>query len=269
MAELVKIDPKSIGVGQYQHDVDQSALKASLDHTVESCVNSVGINLNTASAELLSYISGIGPKLAEAIVDYRSANGPFKSRADLMNVPRLGKKAYTLAAGFLRLPESDNPLDNTAVHPESYHIVELMAKDRGCSVAELIKSPELREKTDLRRYVTENTGLPTLTDIMGELSKPGRDPRGEARGIEFDDTISDISDLKAGMILPGVVNNITAFGAFVDLGIHHSGLVHLSMLSDRYISHPSQAVRLGQHVRVKVMDVDLNRNRISLSMKGI
>ncbi len=227
MAELVKIDPKSIGVGQYQHDVDQSALKASLDHTVESCVNSVGINLNTASAELLSYISGIGPKLAEAIVDYRSANGPFKSRADLMNVPRLGKKAYTLAAGFLRLPESDNPLDNTAVHPESYHIVELMAKDRGCSVAELIKSPELREKTDLRRYVTENTGLPTLTDIMGELSKPGRDPRGEARGIEFDDTISDISDLKAGMILPGVVNNITAFGAFVDLGIHHSGLVHL------------------------------------------
>lgn len=269
MAELVKIDPKSIGVGQYQHDVDQSALKTSLDHTVESCVNSVGINLNTASPELLSYVSGIGPKLAGAIVEYRSSNGPFKSRAELMDVPRLGKKVYTLAAGFLRLPESSNQLDNTAVHPESYHIVERMAKDNNCSIDELIKSAEKRAKIDLNRYVTETTGLPTLTDIMEELSRPGRDPRGEARGIEFDDSINDIGDLRTGMILPGIVNNITAFGAFVDLGIHHSGLIHLSQLSDRYITHPSQAVRLGQHVMVKVMDIDLTRQRISLSMKGV
>lgn len=269
MAELVKIDPKSIGVGQYQHDVDQTALKTSLDHTVESCVNSVGINLNTASAELLSYVSGIGPRLAGSIIEYRSVNGPFRSRAELMNVPRLGKKVYTQAAGFLRLPESTNILDNTAVHPESYHIVERMAKDCRCSIDELIKSASIREQIDLNRYVSETTGLPTLSDIMEELSRPVRDPRGEARGIEFDDTINDIKDLRPGMTLPGVVNNITAFGAFVDLGIHQSGLVHLSQLSDRYTSHPSQAVKLGQHVMVKVMDIDLARNRISLSMKGV
>ncbi len=269
MAELVKIDPKSIGVGQYQHDVDQNALKASLDHTVESCVNSVGINLNTASPELLSYVSGIGPKLAIAIVDYRMSVGPFKSRDQLLDVPRLGNKVYTQAAGFLRLPESANPLDNTAVHPERYRLVERMAKDAGCSVTELIKSEAARKSIRLDRYVDDSVGLPTLNDIMSELSRPGRDPRGEVSNLQFDDTINDISDLHAGMILPGIVNNITAFGAFVDLGIHQSGLVHLSQLSDRFISHPSEAVKLGQHVSVKVIDVDLQRGRISLSMKGV
>lgn len=269
MAELVKIDPKSIGVGQYQHDVDQNALKASLDHTVESCVNSVGINLNTASPELLSYVSGIGPKLAIAIVDYRMSAGPFRSRDQLLEVPRLGNKVYTQAAGFLRLPESPNPLDNTAVHPERYRLVERMAKDAGCSVSELIKSESARKNIRLERYVDDTVGLPTLNDIMSELSRPGRDPRGEVSNQQFDDTINDITDLHEGMILPGVINNITAFGAFVDLGIHHSGLVHLSQLSDRFISHPSEAVRLGQHVNVKVLDVDLQRQRISLSMKGV
>lgn len=269
MAELVKIDPKAIGVGQYQHDVDQSALKASLDHTVESCVNSVGINLNTASPELLSYVSGIGPKLAVAIVEYRAASGPFKSRDQLLEVPRLGNKVYTQAAGFLRLPESANPLDNTAVHPERYRLVERMAKDAGYTVTELIKSPSARQNINLGRYVDDTVGLPTLNDIMAELARPGRDPRGEVKNLQFDDSINDISDLRPGMILPGIVNNITAFGAFIDLGIHHSGLVHLSQLSDRYITHPSEAVKLGQHVSVKVLDVDIQRQRISLSMKGM
>jgi len=269
MAELVKIDPKAIGVGQYQHDVDQGALKTSLDHVVESCVNTVGVNLNTASPELLSYVSGIGVKLASAIVDYRMSHGPFKSRADLMNVPRLGIKAYTQAAGFLRLPESANPLDNTAVHPESYSIVEQMARDAGCSVSELIKSSERRESVDLRQYINDKVGLPTLNDIMSELARPGRDPRGEIRNMQFDDKVNDITDLHPGMTMPGIVNNITAFGAFIDIGIHVGGLVHISQMSDKYISHPSEAVKLGQHVMVKVLDVDLQRKRISLSMKGI
>lgn len=269
MAELVKIDPKSIGVGQYQHDVDQSQLKTSLDHTVESCVNSVGINLNTASAELLAYVAGIGPKLAQAIVDYRTANGPFANRRDLLNVPRLGSKAFTQAAGFLRLPNAKNPLDNTAVHPERYPIVEKMARDAGLSVAGFIADEKARCAVDLQRYVAGDLGLPTLNDIMEELARPGRDPRGEAKTIEFDDTIHDITDLREGMLLPGIVNNITAFGAFVDLGIHHSGLVHLSQLSDRYISHPGEAVKLGQHVRAKVIAIDLQRNRISLTLKGV
>ncbi|MCM1450224.1 MAG: RNA-binding transcriptional accessory protein [Clostridiales bacterium] len=269
MAELVKIDPKAIGVGQYQHDVDQASLKESLDHTVGSCVNSVGINLNTASPELLSYISGIGPKLAAAIVDYRGANGPFTSRSQLLEVPRLGNKVYTQAAGFLRLPGAANPLDNTAVHPERYKLVERMAADAGCTTARLIQSAEARQSIDLSRYIGGDVGLPTLQDIMAELARPGRDPRGEVTNPAFDDTINDITDLHPGMTLPGVVNNITAFGAFVDLGIHQSGLVHISQLSDSFISHPSQAVQLGQHVNVRVLEVDTTRQRISLTMKGI
>ncbi|MDE6402993.1 MAG: helix-hairpin-helix domain-containing protein, partial [Muribaculaceae bacterium] len=268
MAELVKIDPKAIGVGQYQHDVDQTALKASLDNTVTCCVNAVGVNLNTASPQLLAYVSGIGPKLAEAIVDYRSANGEFKSRAQLLEVPRLGNKAYTQAAGFLRIPSAANPLDNTAVHPERYRLVDRMAREAGCTVAELIASPDKRQAIDLNRYVSDSVGLPTLRDIMSELARPGRDPRGEAANMQFDDTINDITDLRPGMKLPGIVNNITAFGAFVDLGIHHSGLLHLSQISDRYISHPGEALKLGQHVTVTVLDVDLDRKRISLTLKN-
>ncbi|MDE6831542.1 MAG: helix-hairpin-helix domain-containing protein, partial [Muribaculaceae bacterium] len=267
MAELVKIDPKSIGVGQYQHDVDQSRLKASLDHVVESCVNSVGVNLNTASVELLSYVSGIGPKLAETIVAYRNEHGAFKNRRSLMKVPRLGEKTFTQAAGFLRLPESDNPLDNTAVHPERYPLVEQMARDLHCTVSQLIASSDLRKRIDLQRYMSAEVGLPTLKDIMAELERPGRDPRGEAVSVAFDDTINDITDLKVGMLLPGVVNNITAFGAFVDIGIHQSGLVHVSELSDRFVSHPSEAVKLGQQILVKVIDIDLSRGRIGLSVK--
>ena len=267
MAELVKIDPKSIGVGQYQHDVDQSRLKASLDHVVESCVNSVGVNLNTASVELLSYVSGIGPKLAETIVAYRNEHGAFKNRRSLMKVPRLGEKTFTQAAGFLRLPESDNPLDNTAVHPERYPLVERMARDLHCTVSQLIASSDLRKRIDLQRYMSAEVGLPTLKDIMAELERPGRDPRGEAVSVAFDDTINDITDLKVGMLLPGVVNNITAFGAFVDIGIHQSGLVHVSKLSDRFVSHPSEAVKLGQQILVKVIDIDLSRGRIGLSVK--
>lgn len=269
MAELVKIDPKSIGVGQYQHDVDQTALKDSLVHTVESCVNSVGINLNTASPELLSYVSGIGDKLASAIVEYRNAHGPFKSRTQLLDVPRLGSKVFTQAAGFLRLPESSNPLDNTAVHPERYKLVERIARDAGCTVDKLIQSAGTRASIDLSRYTSDNVGMPTLLDIMNELARPGRDPRGEVHNQEFDDTINDINDLRPQMILPGIVNNITAFGAFVDVGIHQSGLVHVSQLCDRFISHPSEAVRIGQHVSVKVLDVDYQRQRISLTMIGV
>ncbi len=267
MAELVKIDPKSIGVGQYQHDVDQGKLKASLDHVVESCVNTVGVNLNTASVELLSYVAGIGPKLAESIVAYRNEHGAFKNRRSLLSVPRLGEKTFIQAAGFLRLPGSDNPLDNTAVHPERYQLVEKMARDSHCSVSALIASPDIRRRIDLKKYISDEVGLPTLTDIMSELERPGRDPRGEAVAVEFDDSINDISDLRAGMLLPGVVNNITAFGAFVNIGIHQSGLVHISELSDRYVSHPSDAVKLGQQVMVKVIDVDIARGRIALSIK--
>lgn len=269
LAELVKIDPKSIGVGQYQHDVDQTRLKEALDHTVMMCVNSVGVNLNTASKELLSYISGIGPALAANIVAYRADNGDFTSRRQLLKVPRLGEKAYMQAAGFLRIPGADNPLDNTAVHPESYHVVEQMAADIGCSVSDMIADADKRRAVDLNRYVTTETGMPTLTDIMAELEKPGRDPRAVIKVMKFDDRISSIDDVLPGMILPGIVNNITDFGAFVDVGIHQSGLVHISQLSDRFITAPAEAVSLHQHVTVKVIDVDRSRGRISLTMKGV
>ena len=269
LAELVKIDPKSIGVGQYQHDVDQSKLKHSLDHVVESCVNLVGVNLNTASQHLLTYVSGLGPVLAKNIVDYRSANGAFTSRAQLKKVPRLGPAAYQQCAGFLRIPNAKNPLDNSAVHPESYDIVEQMAKDKGCTIAELIKDKEKRASIDIKRYVTTDIGLPTLTDIMNELEKPGRDPREQIEKFEFDPSVQTIEDLHEGMVLPGIVTNITNFGAFVDIGVHQDGLVHVSQLADRYVSDPTQVIRLHQHVRVRVVGVDLRRNRISLSMKGV
>lgn len=268
LAELVKIDPKSIGVGQYQHDVDQGKLKKSLDLTVESCVNSVGVNLNTASQHLLTYVSGLGPTLAKNIVDYRREHGAFTSRAQLKKVPRLGPVAYEQCAGFLRIPESDNPLDNSAVHPESYKIVEQMARDNGCTVRQLMTDATLREKIDLRKYVSDTVGMPTLTDIMSELEKPGRDPRSQIEEFEFAAGINSIDDLRAGMTLPGIVTNITNFGAFVDVGVHQDGLVHISQLADRYVSDPNQVVKLHQHVRVKVTEVDKRRNRISLTMKG-
>lgn len=269
LAELVKIDPKSIGVGQYQHDVDQAKLKKSLDLTVESCVNSVGVNLNTASKHLLTYVSGLGPTLAQNIIDYRTANGAFSSRSQLMKVPRLGPSAFEQSAGFLRIPDAKNPLDNTAVHPESYKIVEKMAKDCGCSVAELIKDKDKRKSIRLDRYVSEKVGMPTLTDIMAELEKPGRDPREQLEEFEFDPNVSTPDDLVEGMVLPGIVTNITNFGAFVDIGVHQDGLVHISQLADRYVSDPTQVVKLHQHVMVKVIEVDRRRNRISLSMKAI
>lgn len=269
LAELVKIDPKSIGVGQYQHDVDQAKLKKSLDLTVESCVNSVGINLNTASKHLLTYVSGLGPTLAQNIIDYRTANGAFSSRSQLLKVPRLGPSAFEQSAGFLRIPDAKNPLDNTAVHPESYKIVEKMAKDCGCSVAELIKDKDKRKSIRLDRYVSEKVGMPTLTDIMAELEKPGRDPREQLEEFEFDPNVSTPDDLVEGMVLPGIVTNITNFGAFVDIGVHQDGLVHISQLADRYVSAPTQVVKLHQHVMVKVIEVDRRRNRISLSMKAI
>lgn len=268
LAELVKIDPKSIGVGQYQHDVDQAKLKKSLDLTVESCVNSVGINLNTASKHLLTYVSGLGPTLAQNIIDYRTANGAFSSRSQLLKVPRLGPSAFEQSAGFLRIPDAKNPLDNTAVHPESYKIVEKMAKDCGCSVAELIKDKDKRKSIRLDRYVSEKVGMPTLTDIMAELEKPGRDPREQLEEFEFDPNVSTPDDLVEGMVLPGIVTNITNFGAFVDIGVHQDGLVHISQLADRYVSAPTQVVKLHQHVMVKVIEVDRRRNRISLSMKA-
>lgn len=268
LAELVKIDPKSIGVGQYQHDVDQGKLKKSLDLTVESCVNSVGVNLNTASQHLLTYVSGLGPTLAKNIVDYRREHGAFTSRAQLKKVPRLGPVAYEQCAGFLRIPESDNPLDNSAVHPESYKIVEQMARDNSCTVRQLMTDATLREKIDLRKYVSDTVGMPTLTDIMGELEKPGRDPRSQIEEFEFAAGINSIDDLRAGMTLPGIVTNITNFGAFVDVGVHQDGLVHISQLADHYVSDPNQVVKLHQHVRVKVTEVDKRRNRISLTMKG-
>lgn len=269
LAELVKIDPKSIGVGQYQHDVDQAKLKKSLDLTVESCVNSVGVNLNTASKHLLTYVSGLGPTLAQNIIDYRTANGAFRSRSQLLKVPRLGPSAFEQSAGFLRIPDAKNPLDNTAVHPESYKIVEKMAKDCGCSVAELIKDKDKRKSIRLDRYVSEKVGMPTLTDIMAELEKPGRDPREQLEEFEFDPNVSTPDDLVEGMVLPGIVTNITNFGAFVDIGVHQDGLVHISQLADRYVSDPTQVVKLHQHVMVKVIEVDRRRNRISLSMKAV
>lgn len=268
LAELVKIDPKSIGVGQYQHDVDQGKLKKSLDLTVESCVNSVGVNLNTASQHLLTYVSGLGPTLAKNIVDYRREHGAFTSRAQLKKVPRLGPVAYEQCAGFLRIPESDNPLDNSAVHPESYKIVEQMARDNGCTVRQLMTDASLREKIELRKYVSDTVGMPTLTDIMSELEKPGRDPRSQIEEFEFAAGINSIDDLRAGMTLPGIVTNITNFGAFVDVGVHQDGLVHISQLAERYVSDPNEVVKLHQHVRVKVTEVDKRRNRISLTMRG-
>ena len=269
LAELVKIDPKSIGVGQYQHDVDQTMLKHSLDQTVESCVNLVGVNLNTASQHLLTYVSGLGPVLAQNIVDYRKANGAFTSRAQLKKVPRLGPAAYQQCAGFLRIPNAKNPLDNSAVHPESYGVVEQMAKDCHCTVSDLISQPDKRAQIDIHRYVTSEIGLPTLTDIMRELEKPGRDPREQIEEFEFDSSVQTIDDLHEGMELPGIVTNITNFGAFVDIGVHQDGLVHVSQLADRYVTNPTQVVRLHQHVRVRVIGVDLRRQRISLSMKGM
>ncbi len=269
LAELVKIDPKSIGVGQYQHDVDQTKLKHSLDQTVESCVNLVGVNLNTASQHLLMYVSGLGPTLAKNIVDYRKENGAFTSRAQLKKVPRLGPAAYQQCAGFLRIPDAKNPLDNSAVHPESYHIVEQMAKDCQCTVSDLISNHEKRTQIDIRNYVTDTIGLPTLTDIMKELEKPGRDPREQIEEFEFDASVQTMEDLHEGMELPGIVTNITNFGAFVDIGVHQDGLVHISQLADKYVSDPTQVVKLHQHVRVRVLDVDLRRHRISLSMRGM
>ena len=267
LAELVKIDPKSIGVGQYQHDVDQKKLKKALDQTVESCVNLVGVNLNTASRHLLSYVSGLGPSLAKNIVDYRTEHGAFGSRAQLKKVPRLGPSAFEQCAGFLRIPGARNPLDNSAVHPESYKIVELMAKDCGCTVSELMKDKQRQKSIDLKKYVTASVGLPTLTDIMQELDKPGRDPRSKIEVFEFDPNVHEISDLREGMLLPGIVTNITKFGAFVDIGVHQDGLVHISQLANKYVSDPSEVVHLHQHVMVKVTQVDLARKRISLSMK--
>ena len=269
LAELVKIDPKSIGVGQYQHDVDQTKLKQQLDQTVMSCVNAVGVNLNTASSHLLQYVSGLGPALAKNIVDYRRENGAFTSRAQLKKVPRLGPSAFEQCAGFLRIPGAKNPLDNSAVHPESYQIVEQMARDQQCTVADLINDKEKRQGVDLKRYVGGSVGLPTLNDIMKELEKPGRDPREQIEEFRFADGIETLDDLQEGMELPGIVTNITAFGAFVDIGVHQDGLVHISQLADKYVKDPNTVVKLHQHVRVRVLEVDHRRNRISLSMRGI
>lgn len=269
LAELVKIDPKSIGVGQYQHDVDQTKLKHTLDQTVESCVNQVGVNLNTASKHLLTYVSGLGPVLAQNIVDYRRENGAFTSRAQLKKVPRLGPVAYQQCAGFLRIPGARNPLDNSAVHPESYEVVERMAHDQGCHVGDLISNPQLRRQVDIRNYVTASVGIPTLTDIMQELEKPGRDPREQLEAFEFDPNVKEVDDLVEGMILPGIVTNITNFGAFVDIGVHQDGLVHVSQLANKYVKDPNDVIHLHQHVKVKILQVDRRRNRISLTMKGI
>lgn len=269
LAELVKIDAKSIGVGQYQHDVDQSKLKASLDQTVESCVNLVGVNVNTASKHLLTYVSGLGPTLAQNIVDYRTENGAFHSRKELLKVPRMGAKAFEQCAGFLRIPQADNPLDNSAVHPESYAIVEKMAKDLKCSVADLIKNKELRSQIDIKNYVTDTVGLPTLTDILQELDKPGRDPRQKVQVFEFDKNVQTIDDLREGMELPGIINNITNFGCFVDIGIKENGLVHISQLADKFVSDPTTVVSMHQHVRVRVLSIDHERKRIQLTMKGL
>lgn len=269
LAELVKIDPKSIGVGQYQHDVDQTRLKRQLDMTVETCVNSVGVDLNTASRQLLSYVSGIGDTLANNIVNYRAEHGDFTSRSALMNVPRLGQKAYEQCAGFMRVRNSKNILDNTGVHPERYSIVEQMAKDSGYSLSELVHDSSLLDNINLRKYVTDEVGLPTLEDIISELRKPGRDPREKASEFAFDDTVHEITDLHEGMILPGIVNNITDFGAFVDIGVHVSGLIHISQMAEKRVNNPAEILKLRQQIKVKVIGVDINRKRISLSLKGI
>ena len=267
LAELVKIDPKSIGVGQYQHDVNQSELKKSLDQTVENCVNQVGVNLNTASKHLLTYISGLGPSLAQNIVNHRTKNGAFKSRKELLKVPRLGEKAFEQAAGFLRIPDAENPLDNSAVHPESYPVVESMASDLHCSISDLIREKTIRNTIQLDRYLSEKTGMPTLLDIMSELDKPGRDPRASIQVFEFDPNVKTIADLREGQILPGIVNNITRFGCFVDIGIKEKGLVHISNLADRYVSDPTEVVSIHQYVQVKVIGIDSERKRIQLSLK--
>ncbi|MDL2223901.1 RNA-binding transcriptional accessory protein [Bacteroidales bacterium OttesenSCG-928-M06] len=267
LAELVKIEPKSIGVGQYQHDVNQTELKKSLDQTVENCVNQVGVNLNTASTHLLTYVSGLGPSLAKNIVEYRTQKGAFKTRKELIKVPRLGEKAYEQAAGFLRIPDAENPLDNSAVHPESYYIVEQMAKDLKCEVRDLIEQKELRNKINLSHYINDKTGMPTLQDIMEELDKPGRDPRQGIKVFEFDPNVRIINDLHEGQILPGIISNITNFGCFVDIGIKEKGLVHISNMADRFISDPTEIVSIHQHVQVKVLSIDLERKRIQLSLK--
>lgn len=269
LAELVKIDPKSIGVGQYQHDVDQNMLRQSLDRTVESCVNTVGVDLNTASLRLLTYVSGVGPSLAKNIVEYRKANGAFTSRAQLKKVPRLGPSAFMQCAGFLRIPGAKNPLDASAVHPESYPIVEAIAKDCKCSISELMISPDRRKGIDLERYITSEIGMPTLNDIMTELEKPGRDPRAEIEVFAFDPNVHTPEDLSVGMVLPGIVTNITKFGVFVDVGVHQDGLVHISQMSDSFVSDPMNVVHLQQHVKVRVIEIDKRRNRISLSMKSM
>lgn len=269
LAELVKIDPKSIGVGQYQHAVDQALLKKSLDQTVESCVNLVGVNVNTASKELLTYISGLGPVLAQNIVQYRAENGPFDSRKDLKKVPRLGEKAFEQCAGFLRIPNGSNPLDNSAVHPESYPVVEKMAADLHCTVGELMKRKELKQQICLEQYQTDEIGMPTLQDIMKELDKPGRDPRSEIQEFSFNPDIHTIDDLQGGMVLPGIVTNITNFGCFVDVGIKENGLVHISELADRFVSNPAEVVSIHQHVQVRVLSIDTARKRVQLSMKGV
>ena len=268
LAELVKIDPKSIGVGQYQHDVNQVRLKQKLDQTVESCVNLVGVNLNTASQQLLTYVSGLGPTLAKNIVDYRREHGAFTSRKELLKVGRLGPSAFEQCAGFLRIPDASNPLDNSAVHPESYKVVEQMARDAGCSVTQLISDRTKREGIDIKRYVSDRIGLPTLTDIMKELEKPGRDPRKDIEVFEFDEHVKTVDDLMEGMELPGIVTNITNFGAFVDIGVHQDGLIHISQLADRYVKDPNEVVHLHQHVKVRVLEVDRKRNRISLKLIG-
>jgi uncharacterized protein len=268
LAELVKIEAKSIGVGQYQHDVDQGALKSSLDDVVESCVNRVGVEVNTASKQLLTYISGLGPQLAKGILEYRNEHGPFLSRGELKQVPRLGPKAFEQAAGFLRIRDGENPLDRSAVHPESYPIVEAMAGDLGCSVMDLIRDEKFRERIDIGKYVSEKVGLPTLNDILSELSKPGRDPREEFETFRFAEGVQKIEDVKPGMKLPGVVTNITAFGVFVDIGVHQDGLMHISELSNRFVKNPAEVVKVHQKVLVTVLGVDLERRRISLSMKS-
>jgi uncharacterized protein len=267
LAELVKIDPKSIGVGQYQHDVDQGLLKRSLDDTVISCVNAVGVEVNTASKELLTYVSGVGPKLAERIVQYRNDKGPFESRDDMKNVSGLGAKTFEQCAGFLRIRNADNPLDASAVHPESYGIVNTMAKNLNCSVADLIRNSELREQIKLHDYVTDTVGMPTLIDIKEELSKPGRDPRKQFEAFSFTEGVNEIKDLKVGMELPGIVTNITAFGAFVDIGVHQDGLVHISELSEHFVKDPAEVLKVHQTVKVRVLEIDINRKRIALSMK--
>ena len=269
LAELVKIDPKSIGVGQYQHDVNQTRLAESLQQTVESVVNRVGVDVNTASKHILTYISGLGPTLAQNIVNYRSENGPFKSRKELLKVPKMGAKTYEQAAGFLRVTNSDMPLDNSAVHPESYAIVERMAKDMGCKVSDLMSEKSLREKIDLKRYVTEQVGMPTLKDIMQELEKPSRDPREQIEEWHFDESVHTIDDLQVGMVLPGIITNISNFGAFCDVGVHKDGLIHISEMANRRISNPSEVVSLHEHVRVRVIDIDRARGRIQLSLKGV